>query len=252
MRNLFITATILIYSFCGGQVGINTSAPKASLQIDAKNTLTPESTAGFGIPAVNRFPVNNPSSLQNGMLIYLQNNFDNNLKGYYYWDAAVSNWTYIVDSETQLFDLSKVIVTGNAFYPSNITGANAGTRQVPLNSIISVLPGFSLTSNGELKVGETSTYYLVFTGGITKQAGGVVNDVATSILINGVESASLSSANSIPAGAGNNRGATFYIATIIQLNKNDLISIQTTKDSAQDTTTLYVSTPYTINLINLK
>lgn len=253
MKNLLTLIHFMLFcSFYYSQVGINTNVPKAMLHIDAKNSVSPESSAGLGVPIVNQLSTSNPTNLQNGMMVYLQADYSEYLKGYYYWDAAENRWEYIMGSDNQDLDFSKVIATGNAFSPSNIIGKAEVTRQVPFTSLTSLMSGFSITPNGELKVGETSTYYLVFTGAVFKDAQDVVNDVKTSILINGVGFYSLSSVNSIPGGENTGRGATFYITSILQLNKNDLLSVITTKEAADLTSTISVNTPYTINLINLK
>ena len=53
------------------QVGINTTAPYAQLEIKSSNQVTPANTDGILIPKVDAFPTTNPTVNQNGMLVFL-------------------------------------------------------------------------------------------------------------------------------------------------------------------------------------
>ncbi len=57
--------------FAQNGIGINTSAPQAQLDIQAKNTDTPENSAGMLFPTVSRFSSVDPAQGQNGMLVFL-------------------------------------------------------------------------------------------------------------------------------------------------------------------------------------
>lgn len=250
MKNIFITIVFLLTGiFSKAQVGINNENPKATLQIDAKNSVSPESTAGLGIPVLDIFPPVSPTNDQNGMLIYLRNTTDSNLEGFYYWDAIENNWEYIVDIKSLGLDHSKTIVSGSSFYPNNISGGGIQTRTVPFTTISSLDPSFSL-SDGGLIVGKTATYYLVLTGGVYKSLKNVVDDYTTEILVNGVTNSVLTSTNSVPGGTVDGRSATFYIAAMLDLNKNDVLTVRTKRNTANETT-VSVNTPYTLMLINM-
>lgn len=250
MKNIFITIVFLLTGiFSKAQVGINNENPKATLQIDAKNSVLPESTAGLGVPVLDIFPPVSPTNDQNGMLIYLKNTTDSNLEGFYYWDAIENNWEYIVDIKSVGLDFSKTIVSGSSFSPNNMSGSGVQTRSVPFTTINSLDSSFSL-SDGGLRVGKTATYYLVFTGGVFKSASNVVNNYTTEILVNGVPNSVLTSRNSAPGGATDGRSATFYIASMLDLNKNDVLTVRTRRNSANENT-VSVDTPYTLMLINM-
>lgn len=251
MKNIFIPIPFLLSGvLVKSQVGINNENPKATLQIDAKNAITPESIAGLGVPIVDKFPAVFPTNNQNGMLIYLNNTTDNGLEGFYYWDAISGNWEYIVDFKAQGLDISRTVASGNSFTPNNMSGTGAQNRFVPLTAINSLDPSFSLTSSGGLKVGKKATYYLVFTGGVFKTGSNVINDYSTEILVNGIPSSALSSSNSAPGGPPDGRSATFYIATITDLEQGDVLTIRTSRNST-GANTVSVDTPYTLTLVNL-
>ena len=84
---LFFSTSSLV-----AQVGINTTDPKAQLQIKSSNENSPAITDGLLIPKVNNFPASNPTIAQQGMLVYLKNASGSNQPGFYYWDFATLVW----------------------------------------------------------------------------------------------------------------------------------------------------------------
>lgn len=74
------------------QVGINTTAPKAQLEIKSTNEATPANTDGLLIPKINAFPVTNPTVDQQGMLVYLTTTVGANTPGFYYWNNPTTAW----------------------------------------------------------------------------------------------------------------------------------------------------------------
>lgn len=250
MRYLSFFIVSLLALTLQAQVGINNTQPKATLQVSAKNLVSGEVDTGFGVPVVNAFPEVNPTSDQNGMLIYLDTTSVSNATGYYYWDAVTTSWEFVLDNVSKDFDTSKTIVLGTKFSTSNI-GGGINTANVPFEYITTLDASFELTNRGELKVGKTSTYYLSFSGGVMKAAAAGIFSYSTEILINGVSASNLTSTNSAPAGNGNTRSATFYIATILNLTKNDLVTVRTTKTSGGNQQ-VSVDTPFTLTLINMK
>tara|TARA_Y100000815_G_scaffold275400_1_gene313299 strand:+ start:3130 stop:4305 length:1176 start_codon:yes stop_codon:yes gene_type:complete len=74
------------------QVGINTTDPSSTLDVQASNSASPASTDGILIPRVTAFPSTNPGANQDGMLIFLSNAIGVSDKGFYYWDNSLSRW----------------------------------------------------------------------------------------------------------------------------------------------------------------
>ena len=81
------------------QVGINTAAPNAQLDIRSTNQAAPSNTDGIMIPKVDAFPSVNPTAQQQGMLLYLTTASGTNQPGFYYWDNATTTWIGIVSNK---------------------------------------------------------------------------------------------------------------------------------------------------------
>ncbi|MCB0432134.1 MAG: hypothetical protein KDD18_03560, partial [Mangrovimonas sp.] len=78
----------IVWFFCilgYSQVGINTTDPKAQLEIQSSNQASPSNTDGLLIPKVDTFPATNPGANQNGMLVFLTTTVGANSPGFYYW-----------------------------------------------------------------------------------------------------------------------------------------------------------------------
>lgn len=122
-------ATVSGYS----QIGMGTSDPKANLDIRAANIATPTNSDGLLIPRINAFPLVNPTTDQNSMLVYLNtatgsgSPFGINSTGYYYWDFAALKWIGVITSQSLSWSLS-----GNS---STVDGTNfiGTTDNIPLN-----------------------------------------------------------------------------------------------------------------------
>ncbi|WP_298397413.1 tail fiber domain-containing protein [Flavobacterium sp.] len=85
---LICFATVSVF----GQVGINTTDPKAQLEIKSSSETTPLITDGLLIPKVNVFPATNPTIDQQGMLVYLKNVSGTDQPGFYYWNFGTLDW----------------------------------------------------------------------------------------------------------------------------------------------------------------
>lgn len=89
---LYLSAcSIVMYA----QVGIHTTAPKASLDIAASLQANPSNTDGLLIPRIDVFPTVNPGVNQQGMLVYLTTTVGSNLPGFYYWNNPITAWVNI-------------------------------------------------------------------------------------------------------------------------------------------------------------
>ena len=77
------------------QVGINTTDPKAQLEIKSSNPATPSNKDGILIPKINAFPTTNPTVDQDGMMVFLTTTVGANPKGFYFWDNAATSWKIV-------------------------------------------------------------------------------------------------------------------------------------------------------------
>ena len=74
------------------QVGINTTDPKAQLDITIENPSAPGATDGILIPRITTFPATAPSTAQNGMMVFLSQAQSNYPVGFYFWNATGVQW----------------------------------------------------------------------------------------------------------------------------------------------------------------
>ncbi|NMH29186.1 tail fiber domain-containing protein [Flavobacterium silvaticum] len=91
------TLLLVLFTFfwANAQVGINTTDPKALLDIPVTNAAAPSNTDGILIPRVTAFPAVNPTAAQNGMMVFLTQDVGSNLPGFYYWDGVYNIWVKI-------------------------------------------------------------------------------------------------------------------------------------------------------------
>ncbi|GAA0872442.1 hypothetical protein GCM10009117_15890 [Gangjinia marincola] len=73
------------------QVGINTTDPKALLDIQSSNTAAPSHLDGILIPKMDNAPETNPTEDQDGMMVYMTGNGSHE-KGFYFWDHTAASW----------------------------------------------------------------------------------------------------------------------------------------------------------------
>ncbi|WP_033956694.1 tail fiber domain-containing protein [Psychroserpens jangbogonensis] len=76
---------------CFSQVGINTTSPNASLDIQSSNQATPANTDGILIPKIDEYPSVNPTAAQDGILVFATGT-GSVTKGFYYWDNITTSW----------------------------------------------------------------------------------------------------------------------------------------------------------------
>jgi len=87
---------LLTIQYSWGQVGIKTTDPKAQLDINASNQLTPANTDGILIPRIDDFPVIDPTADQNGMLVFLTT--DNTFYSWN-WKSGTGRWVSVINSD---------------------------------------------------------------------------------------------------------------------------------------------------------
>ena len=110
------------------QVGINTTNPNAQLDIRSSNQAAPTNADGILIPKVDVFPATNPTTAQQGMLVYLTTatTFSGNPKpiGFYYWNDSPADWIAVKGTDGGTLD--QAYDFGGAGNGKTIT-ADAGT-----------------------------------------------------------------------------------------------------------------------------
>lgn len=74
------------------QVGINTTDPKAQLDIRIDDPAAPGPTDGILIPRISNFPSTSPTTDQHGMMIFLTSQKGDFSPGFYWWNSAAAKW----------------------------------------------------------------------------------------------------------------------------------------------------------------
>jgi trimeric autotransporter adhesin len=106
MKNTFTCLSLFLFC-CAfswhqvyGQVGINTTAPDAMLDIRPSDVTNPEPTDGILIPRIDAFPATNPTAAQDGMMVFLTGAGIPS-KGFYYWNQSTTAWIPLASGQTQ-------------------------------------------------------------------------------------------------------------------------------------------------------
>lgn len=94
MRHLAIIAILLWTSIAFSQVGIGTTTPSATLDIPSSNVSNPTNTDGILIPRIDNFPSTDPTSAQDGMLVFVTGD-GTPAQGFYFWNHSSTAWTAI-------------------------------------------------------------------------------------------------------------------------------------------------------------
>ncbi|MDN3664551.1 hypothetical protein ACFFU1_04450 [Algibacter miyuki] len=252
MKIHILIIALLIINIIDAQVGvagINELNPKATLHIEAKDNINPETGAGILIPSMKVFPSVNPTADQYGMLVYRSEVTGSGFEGFYYWDAPNNTWEYIVSSKLNDIDLNKTSAYGTAFQ-TNILQGNTSYVKIPFSVLESPKANYTIDANGDLNIGQTGKYYLSVTGGVNKPHTGqnLAEQIQTSVFINNNESASLVSKTVFPAVFYNERSVTFAISSIITLQAGDILSLRAKRFDSSQLGTLTVNSPFTIIL----
>lgn len=88
----FCAAFALLPLFSFSQVGIGTTAPKSLLDINTFDADNPAATDGILIPRVNVLPSRTPGQDQDGMLLYLKQDYGSHKRGFHFWDSQKNEW----------------------------------------------------------------------------------------------------------------------------------------------------------------
>jgi len=96
-------AFLLMPFFAICQVGINTSSPKAQLDIVSISPDNPLMIDGLLIPRIQKFPVDPPTKDQHGMLVFLTSTLPTQKSGFYFWNNDVLKWEALAGSASENF-----------------------------------------------------------------------------------------------------------------------------------------------------
>ena len=158
MKAFYIPLLFLLVSATSiAQVGIGNTDPNATLDISASNTASPSNTDGLLIPRVDEFPATNPTSNQDGMMVFVTGN-GTPAKGFYYWNHG-TGWATVQGASGGDADFYE---TGTTSVPDNINdnvytlgNLNVGSNSVTTDRVYIAHPvdqnntGIRLVSTGD-------------------------------------------------------------------------------------------------------
>ena len=190
------------------QVGVNTTDPKAQLDIKASSETSPSNTDGILIPRVNAFPATSPTAAQQAMMIYLTTAVGANLPGFYYWNFATLDWISIGNNNSTGWNINGNAGTNSAtnfigttdsqdvvFKRNNVRAGLLGPNNTALgvSTLNSLTTGVLNTAIGNLALfSNTSGFFNTATG----QGALASNSTANFNTANGVSSLALNTTGS--------------------------------------------------------
>ncbi|MGB7785889.1 MAG: hypothetical protein WBL27_07300 [Salinimicrobium sp.] len=189
---IFGAATFMCFFSAAAQVGINTTDPKAQLDIAIENPSAPAATDGILIPRITTFPATAPTAAQNGMMVFLSQAQTGYPVGFYYWNGTTSTWEGLAGKSTS--DFYKIGTTAPAASPDeavyrkgNVT--IGGTSQnVKLKVMIDALE--DVTNRTPLEVENASSTTKNVTYGILSSNNTATSDkkygIKNSVSANGI------------------------------------------------------------------
>lgn len=175
---IFGAATLLCFFSAAAQVGINTTDPKAQLDIAIENPSAPAATDGILIPRIMSFPTTAPTSAQHGMMVFLSQAQPDYPVGFYFWNGTNSTWEGLAGKSTS--DFYKVGTTSpsgnptdNIFRKGNV---NIGGEATNVKLKVMVTPEDDVLTRTGLEVENASSSTKNVTYGILSNNKSVTAD----------------------------------------------------------------------------
>ncbi|MGV3695738.1 tail fiber domain-containing protein [Flavobacterium sp.] len=211
MKNPYFAILLFAGQMIWAQVGINTTAPNAQLEIKSSNQAAPANTDGILIPKIDAFPAINPTAAQQGMMVFLTTVSGGNSPGFYYWNNPTLSWMGISASS------GNWLLKGNTG-TSPLTQFLGTTDNVDLGIRTNNVEVIRVKNDGRVEIGNNGTNptYLGQTSTSKKLF------VASSTVSNNVIfQSSTTSADPMSIYIGNSRGS---VATPLISQNGDQIS----------------------------
>ncbi|MGC1472875.1 MAG: hypothetical protein WA775_09810 [Psychroserpens sp.] len=127
MKYLILILTFFLsFNFSFSQVGVGTSDPKSTLDIEASSRIAPSNEDGILIPRADEFPASIPGADQDGMLLFITGS-GTPLKGFYYWDHDILSWVALNDNSSVVrakLSANTTINQGSSGSNANVIGWN--------------------------------------------------------------------------------------------------------------------------------
>lgn len=228
-RNLLLSGSILFSVSVSAQVGINNTAPKASLDITAKNaTGISSGVEGLLIPRIDRQKAQSMIGVPTSTMIYLNSIATGTAigatvnmieTGYYYFDGTV----WLRFNDVGVAPLTKVAFNGSGTAETAVIGANTYKKlSFPtVNIMVDPQIGIWNSTANELTVNKKGVYTittsLIYENAVTTGAasliirGGAQNESSSSVGISGPTLGPFTQRNNMTANFVLNSGDKIWI-----------------------------------------
>ena len=133
------------------QVGINTSTPKAQLDIIANSPENPLVTDGILIPRIQRFPLDSPTKDQHGMLVFLNTSTPIQKVGFYFWNFEALKWEPLSANSSENFYKPNTTLPPNNITEPLYRSGNLGIGTQDITSKVQI--ALNSTSDAAIKKG---------------------------------------------------------------------------------------------------
>ncbi|TVZ25202.1 hypothetical protein JM83_0103 [Gillisia sp. Hel_I_86] len=133
------------------QVGINTSSPKAQLDIVAISPDNPLMIDGLLIPRIQKFPMEPPAKDQHGMLVFLNSNVTTQKSGFYFWNNDSQKWEALSGNASENFYKPTTTVSPNNITDAIYRNGNIGIGTQDITSKLQI--ALNSTSEAAIKKG---------------------------------------------------------------------------------------------------
>ena len=146
----FCVAFALLPLISFSQVGIGTTAPKSLLDINTFDADNPSITDGILIPRVNVLPSSAPGHDQDGMLLYLKQDYGSHKRGFHFWDSQKNEWGDLSSASSSSSDsgVSTTVPYTRGVKIVHDHFANQNLNNYNLNLATSTASVFILTETG--------------------------------------------------------------------------------------------------------
>jgi len=151
MKKILLIFLVIIPFYNYGQVGINTSSPKAQLDIVSISPDNPLMIDGLLIPRIQKFPVDPPTKDQHGMLVFLNVATNSQKTGFYYWNNDTSKWESLSGSPSENFYKPTTTVSPNNINDPLFRNGNIGIGTQDISSKLQI--ALNSTTDATIKKG---------------------------------------------------------------------------------------------------
>jgi hypothetical protein len=148
---IFVLFFLFLPFIVVSQVGINTSSPKAQLDIVSNSPDNPLVIDGLLIPRIQKFPEILPTKDQHGILVFLNKTIGSQKSGFYYWNNDLQKWEALTGSLSENFYKPSTTISPGNISDVMFRNGNIGIGTQDITSKLQI--ALNSTSDAAIKKG---------------------------------------------------------------------------------------------------